>query len=327
MLEHVVDTAVSSQWYTNTRRPVVLLHGGAWDIPDAEVSDYIAGMADAIAIGRTLVGSGAPASEVVVSVVAKMEDSGVFDAGRGSVLRTDGTAVLDAGIMSGSDRSFGAVGMVRRIRNPIAFANTLRRDGRGIVRLAAGVDAEELALEMGHDLVDPEYQICEREVRRFNELRSISAYHTSVNFMADRDPRGTVGCVVLDSHGQLASGTSTGGTPLSPPGRIGDTPLPGCGFYCSANAGASATGWGEAIATVNLCARIVDDADDDRKEAHTILADRLTRMRSDVLNPNGSGATGGAIVVLANGSFGWAYTTPRMARAFWSPDTDQSILL
>lgn len=327
MVEHAPVPTVSSESYSVPDGPIILLHGGAWDIPDAEVPDYRTGMRSALDAGIECLQCGASATEVVVAVIASMEDSGSFDAGRGSVLRTDGTAVLDAGLMNGVDSSFGSVGAVRRVRNPIAFADTLRRKGAGIVRFAAGEDAELLAAEMGHQLVAPEYQICDRERARFDALQSRQRYHTSTNFVSDEVPRGTVGCVVLDAAGNLAAGTSTGGTPLSPPGRIGDTPLPGCGFYCTRRAGASATGWGEAIATVNLCARVVDDGSDATRDVRTILTTRLESMYDVVKNPSGGGATGGAITIRENRTFGWAYSTPRMARAFWTPEQGRTILI
>ncbi len=312
------ELSLNSAVFSETTGPILLLHGGAWDIPDGELGAYRHGLEEALACGIELLSQERSSEDVVVEVIATMEDSGEFDAGRGSVLREDQTAVLDAGIMRGSDLAFGSVGAVRRIKNPIRASRVILEAGKGIVRFAVGADAEELAFRMGCEMVDPEYHICKRELERYQALKKISSYHTSENFKDDSAPRGTVGCVVREPDGFVVAGTSTGGTPLSPPGRVGDTPLPGSGFYANRIAGSSATGWGEAIATVNLCSRVVDRMGDDQATLGSVLCRRLQEMFSTVRSPSGRGATGGVITVTQAGEFGWCYTTPRMARALWS---------
>ncbi|NNE34108.1 MAG: hypothetical protein HKN13_02660, partial [Rhodothermales bacterium] len=114
-----LSAVVRSDSFREADGPVLLIHGGAWDIPDSELADYRSGLEIALSCGRDSLAAREPADVVVMKVIVALEDSGSFDAGRGSVLRQDQTAVLDAGIMRGSDLAFGAIGAVRRVRNPI----------------------------------------------------------------------------------------------------------------------------------------------------------------------------------------------------------------
>ena len=165
----------------------------------------------------------------------------------------------------------------------------------------------------GFESIEPASLICERERRRFEAIREKRRYHTSHPFLPVVGPRGTVGCVALDAQGRLAAATSTGGTPFRPAGRIGDSPLPGCGFYANEMAAASATGWGEAIASVVLCKDAVDRVVRGLsvKEA---AESALKAMKSTIINKDGNGATGGLILLDRYGQGAWAFTTPVMAR-------------
>jgi beta-aspartyl-peptidase (threonine type) len=118
----------------------------------------------------------------------------------------------------------------------------------------------------------------------------------------------------------VAAATSTGGTPFKPPGRVGDSPLPGAGFYAAADGVAGATGWGEAITAVNLSSRAVL-ALDDSAHPEAIARRRLMHMHEAVTNPDGAGATGGLLLMDAEERAAWAYTTPRMARGGWQRDS------
>jgi beta-aspartyl-peptidase (threonine type) len=297
----------------------LLVHGGAWDIPDAEVAAHRDGLQQALATGRRRLLEGVPALEVVTEVVAVMEGHGAFDAGAGAVLTRGGTVELDAGVMDGATLAFGAVAAVRRIARPVRLARRLLKHGEGQVRLLMGDGAERFARAQGVPLVDNASLICERERARYEQLRTqADDYHTSHLFLGDeeRQPRGTVGCVARDRRGRLAAATSTGGTPFRPSGRVGDTPLPGAGFYATPDAAASATGWGEAIATVLLCARTVDTVTAGGTPIEAVRQ-RLQHMHRHVRNRDGQGATGGLIVLDAEGQGAWAFTTPRMARGGW----------
>lgn len=293
----------------------MLVHGGAWNIPLTETDDHLAGLREALARGRSMLLDGASARDVVVETVAVMEAHGAFDAGVGAVLTREGTVELDAGVMDGASLEFGAVAGVRRLMHPVRAARAVLEEGRGEVRLMVGEAAEQFAAATGCTLVAPETLICARERRRFEKLHREQAYHTSRPFLPDA-PKGTVGCVVRDRHGRLAAATSTGGTPFRPSGRVGDSPLPGAGFYASEEAAASATGWGEAIAAVLLCGRAVDDVA--RQAApEDVARKRLHAMYERIRNVRGEGATGGLILLGRDGTGAWAFTTPRMARGGW----------
>ena len=294
--------------------PVVLLHGGAWDIPTDEIDAHLDGMRRALRVGRRALERGRGALDTVVEVVAALEDHPAFDAGRGSVLDRDGQPQLDAGVMDGPALRWGAVANVRALANPIRAARALvETDGQE--RLMVGEGAERFAAEQGLLSVDPQSLVVERERRRYERLREAQGFHTSAAFAGRAVPRGTVGCVVLDADGRLAAGTSTGGAPFTRPGRVGDSPLVGSGFYADDRAAASATGWGEAIATVQLCARTCASSGGPEDAARREI-DRMLRL---VRWPGAGPATGGVITITHEGRGGWAFSTPRMARAWWSP--------
>ncbi len=300
--------------------PALIVHGGAWDIPDAEVADHREALSAALAAGRDRLRAGAAALDAVVAVIEVLEDHPALDAGVGAVLNRTGGIQLDAGVMDGATRDFGALLCTRRVRHPIAAAAHLLRRGHRQCSVLAGADADAWAAGEGLDTVEPETFILPRERLRFETLREREQrFHTSEAFRGPRGPRapqGTVGCVALDRGGRLAAGTSTGGAPYTLPGRVGDSPLPGCGYYASPRAGASATGWGEAIARVLMCgdaiARIEAGA---APQAAAEAA--VARLASLVHDPEGHGATGGIILLDGDGRCGMAFNTPRMARGTW----------
>ena len=297
--------------------PIVLLHGGAWDIPHGETGAHLDGLARALALGRRGVGRGDAALAVAVDAVAALEDHPAFDAGRGAVLDRDGQVQLDAGAMDGPTLRWGAVANVRALPNPIRAARALL-DADGQARLLVGEGAERFAAEVGLPAADPGALVVERERQRFERLRSVPGFHTSAAFAGAMDvPRGTVGAVVRDASGALAAATSTGGAPMTRPGRVGDSPVPGAGFFATAEGAASATGWGEAILTTQLCARAVALLAEHGPEgaARLALAEMLDRVRWAGASP----ATGGLILADAGGRAAWAFSTPRMARTSWRP--------
>jgi beta-aspartyl-peptidase (threonine type) len=300
---------------------MLLVHGGAWDIPDAVLDDHRDGLRTAVDRGRELLVDGAPALDVVTAVVATLEGHGAFDAGRGAMLNQDGEAELDAGVMDGATLAYGAVMATRRLPRPVRVARRLLEAGEGRVRMLAGEGAERFAAAEGMDLVENAHLACDRERERYERLRAqAEAVHPSTSFLpgAPHADAGadTVGCVARDEEGHLAAATSTGGTPFKPPGRVGDSPLPGAGFYATTGGAASATGWGEAIAAVVLSSRAVDNLG---RNGHPeqVARRRLRHMHEAVANPEGEGATGGLLLLSADGQGAWAHTTPRMARAGW----------
>ncbi len=303
--------------------PMLLAHGGAWDIPDAGVDAHREGLRAALDRGRRRLLDGAAALDVVTMVVAKLEADGAFDAGRGAMLNQEGEAELDAGVMDGSTLGYGAVLATKRLPQPVKVARRLLEAGDGRVRMLTGEGAEAFAAAEGMELVDNHHLVCERERQRFEEVRDqVERDHPSASFLpgapgADAGAD-TVGCVARDETGRLAAATSTGGTPFKPPGRVGDSPLPGAGFYATDAGAAGATGWGEAISAVVLSHRAVMSLDDDT-HPESIARERLAFMHRAVTNPDDEGATGGLLLLDADGQGGWAHSTPRMARGGWRP--------
>jgi len=303
--------------------PCLMVHGGAWDIPEAFLDEQRDALMQAVRSGKEALESGMNALDAVTSVVAGMESSGVFDAGCGAVLTRKGTVELDAGVMDGDSLAFGSVAAVHRIGNPIRVARRLLDSGGGMVRILVGESAERFAAAEGILPVDPCSLIHARERIRFDHLRAEELYHPSEAFHPGgaRMPSGTVGCVARDRDGRLAAATSTGGTPYRPPGRIGDTPLPGCGFYADRHAAISTTGWGEAIASTNLAGRIAINVERGTDPLDAANAE-LLRMADRIANDAGRCARGGVIVLGSDGSGAWAYTTPRMVRGGWAVGQD-----
>jgi len=307
---------------------VLLVHGGAWDIPDEECEDHEQGLDNALGLGTMLLGNGSEAVEAVIQVLCQMENSGIFDAGCGAVLNKDGEVELDAGMMCGNTKQWGAVAGVKMFRNPVKIAHKIALDGKGQYCFLANKHAEQFALEAGFDPVLNEDLICAREKKRYERFLSRSAtYHTSHPFMKPQDggPRGTIGCIALDSKGKLAAATSTGGTPFRRAGRIGDSPLPGCGFFANGVGAASATGWGEAIASVSLCREAVFLLEGGMRPIEAVSA-VLEKMHNSVENLDGQGATGGLILLNNSGEGAWGFTTPRMARGWAVVDENQRFI-
>lgn len=290
----------------------LLVHGGAWAIPDDALDEHRADLRVALEAGRRALLDGTAALDVVVEVVARLETSGTFDAGRGSVLTLDGRVEMDAACMDGAMSEVGSVIGIKKYPQPIHIAHALLRRGRGETRMLAGAGAEAFAAAAGFAAVDPAELVHPRERERHAQLLAEQAFMPSDAFLPR--PRGTVGCVARDRAGRFAAATSTGGTPLKPPGRVGDSPLPGSGLYASAAGAVSCTGWGEALLSRVTALRALMAAE------HEAPADAARHALADlyrhVVNHRGEGGTGGLILLTPRGGVA-AYTTPRMARAGW----------
>jgi len=261
--------------------------------------------------------------EGATEAVATLEAHEAFTAGYGAVLNQNGEAELDAGVMDGDALEFGSVAATRHLARPVRVARRLLDDGEGRVRMLVGEGAEQFARTQGMNLVPNDRLVCPRERERHERLQAqVAPDHPSTSFLPGAPPFGgadTVGNVVPDPAGRLAAATSTGGTPFKPPGRVGDSPLPGAGFYADEHVAVSATGWGEAIAMVGL-ARDVRERVVDGAPVEGAARRALRRMQDRVESPDGEGATGGCIVVTPEDA-AYAFTTPRMARG-WSDGDD-----
>src|SRR6201996_3971031 len=304
-------------------KPILLVHGGAWAIPDDAVEAHTFGVRSALLAGYALLERGATAVDAVEAAVAVLEDDEAFDAGRGSFLTREGKVQLDAllmdGGMTGTMRA-GGVACVERLRNPIHAARLVLEKSPHVYFV--GRDAENFAAEHGMPLIDNAELVLDRERERLalaqhKERAGLPDQTFSGAQETDKEPPGpasydasshdTVGAVALDAGGNLAAATSTGGTLNKAPGRVGDSSLIGCGCYAdNLSAAVSLTGWGEPIMKLVLGKWAVDRvlAGDTPEEAAAAsiayLYDRL-------------GGHGGMILMGPDGRIGIAHNTPRMA--------------
>ena len=287
--------------------PVLVVHGGAWAIPDDMVEAHLRGVRDALNTGWRLLERGGTAMDAIEAAITAMEDDETFDAGRGSFLTRDGRVQLDALMMDGATLRAGGVGCVERIRNPIQAARLVLDQSPHVYFVAEG--AERFAQEHGMKLCRNEELVIDREVERLKQAQAREAAgKPDLTFAGPGCD--TVGAVALDMHGNLAAGTSTGGTLNKAPGRVGDASLIGCGCYAdNQSAGVSCTGWGEPIMKLVLAKRAADRVREGRTP-ETATNEAITYLKARL---NGHG---GMILVDRQGRFGIAHNTPRMAWAY-----------
>jgi len=294
-------------------QPAIIVHGGAWDIPAELHEAHRQGTRRAVEAGWALLEAGGAAMDAVEAAIVIMEDDETFDAGRGSFLNADGQVELDAGCMDGAELQVGAVASVQFIRNPIRLARAVMEKSEHV--LLAGQGAQRFAQRMGFPSCELTDLAVPREFERWQKLLYDRTYSARQSFSqtvptVERGLADTVGCVALDQAGHLAAGTSTGGTPNKMPGRVGDVPMVGCGFYADDElGGASCTGWGESIAKVLLA----------RLALHQVQQlgnpQAAARAAIQVLTERVNGL-GGVILLAADGRPGWHHNTPRMALAY-----------
>jgi beta-aspartyl-peptidase (threonine type) len=286
--------------------PAFIVHGGAWDIPDEEVSGHLNGCRIAAQIGWTILKDGGSALDAVEAAIRSMEDDPAFDAGKGAWLNSAGEVELDAIIMDGATLNNGAVAAVQHVRNPITVARMVME--RTSHSLLTGRGAEHFAQAQGIELCDESELLTGHELERWRSIKAQKNYSVRESFSGT--PHGTVGAVARDRAGHIAAGTSTGGTPNKLQGRVGDSPLIGCGCYADdLSAGASATGWGESIMKVVLSKAVCDYSV--LGQAAQAAAERAIGMLADRAQ-----GLGGLIVIDRSGQIGVAFNTPRMARAW-----------
>jgi L-asparaginase / beta-aspartyl-peptidase len=289
--------------------PVMLVHGGAWAIPDGEVEAHVRGVKAASAQGWQVLRDGGSALDAVEAAVVAMEEDETFDAGRGSFLNMDGRVQLDALMMDGATLRAGGVGCVEHIRNPIRAAKKILTESPHVYFVGKG--AERFAQEHGIELCSNDDLIIEREVQRLREAKKQSYLEMPDEFGPMRSSD-TVGAVALDRDGNIAAATSTGGTLNKAPGRVGDSSLIGCGCYAdNRSAAVSTTGWGEPMMKLVLSKWAADRVEDGL--APQEAAQRALSYLKARLNGHG-----GIIIVDTRGRIGLAHNTPRMAWALTS---------
>ena len=307
-------------------KPSLIVHGGAWDIPDESVEACKAGCQRALAAGWEILSRGGPALNAVEAAVTVLEDDPVFDAGFGSHLNLDGRVECDAIVMEGATLRAGAVAAVQRVRNPIQLARKVLENSPHMMLVGEG--AERFATEHGVPMCAPEDLVAEMERDAWLKCRNskhAAAYHRG-------HEQGTVGAVALDRHGALFAATSTGGTCCKLQGRVGDSPLIGCGCYADSEAGGiSCTGYGEAIMKIVMAKTAAEflrhPAAMETDAGETLFPKRfnpdtatLAARASVKLLADRTKGTGGLILLDRHGNPGFAFNTPRMAYGYVKSD-------
>ena len=289
-----------------SNHPVLVVHGGAWAIPDDMVEAHLNGTRQAIAAGWRVLEKGGSALDAAEEAVVVMEDDEAFDAGRGSFLNREGKVQMDALIMDGATLRAGGVGCVEHIANPIRAARKVLSESPHVYFVAEG--AERFAQEHGIALCKNEDLIIPREIERLRAFQAAAPGATQELF-APTISHDTVGAVALDREGNIAAATSTGGTLNKAPGRLGDSSLIGCGCYAdNQSAAVSTTGWGEPIMKLVL-AKWAADRVASGSLPQWVAAEAMNHLKDRV---NGHG---GIILLDSQGRCGLAHNTPRMAWA------------
>lgn len=291
----------------------IAIHGGAGTIrrgdltPELE-AEYRSALEEALSAGHLVLRQGGSSLDAVVAAVRVMEDSPLFNAGKGAVFTSEGTNELDAAIMDGRTLMAGAVAGVKRVRSPITLARAVMENSPHV--MMSGDGADTFAAEQGLELVDPSYFFTQR---RWDALQRAKAEEAGAQVTAAGDPDdrkfGTVGAVALDREGNLAAATSTGGMTNKRFGRIGDAPIIGAGTYAdNKSCAVSATGHGEYFirATVahDICARV------------KYLGLSLEDAANDVVMKElvGMGGEGGVIAIDRKGNIAMPFNSEGMYR-------------
>lgn len=283
----------------------LVMHGGAGTIlrerMSAEVEqEYRAALTEALRAGHRALAEGASGLDAVVAAITILEDSPLFNAGRGAVFTADGTNSLDASIMDGASLRAGAVAGVTDVRNPIALARLVMEKSPHVMLSGAG--AEQFAREQGIPSTPKEWFHTERRWQDLQEARAAEKF-------------GTVGAIALDRNQGLTAGTSTGGMTNKKWGRIGDSPIIGAGTYANARCAVSGTGWGEffirnAVA-YDICARVEHGGVSLPAAADAVIMQKLEQQEKN---------TGGVIAMDRDGRIATPFNTAGMYRGWIDQD-------
>jgi beta-aspartyl-peptidase (threonine type) len=302
-------------------QPTIIVHGGAWNIPDHLLEPHRAGCRAAALRGWRALQDGGSALDAIEAAIAVLEDDHTFDAGTGSFLNADGQVELDAGIMDGRTLAAGAVAAVHRVKNPISLARHVMLSDDVLL---VGPGATRYAEHVGMPLCAEEDLVIERERVLWQQMRDQK--HDRSRFLfgdqatVSRRLTDTVGAVAIDAAGNIAAGTSTGGSPFKWPGRVGDVPIVGSGFFAdNGGGGASSTGWGEGIMRIAMAKHAVDLMAAGRPAPEAAeAAVRLLASKTQGL--------GGIILIDREGRVGHHYTTEHMAYAYVTADLTEPVV-
>jgi len=306
----VFGIAVSAQAAT----PVLVVHGGAGVIakevtPEKEKA-VRAELRKALESGYAVLKSGGSSLDAVTATIVPLEDSPLFNAGKGAVFNHDGRNELDASIMDGATLRAGSVANVHKVKNPIRLARAVMEKSPHV--MLAGDGAEAFAQSIGIELVDPKYFYTQERWQQLQD--ALKAEQAQAVDPGKAPHHGTVGAVALDQAGHLAAGTSTGGMTNKRWGRIGDSPVIGAGTYANTKCAVSATGWGEfyirANAAHDICARVEYKGEPVAQAADDVVLGIVPKLGGD----------GGVIALDAAGNIAMPFNTEGMYRGWVDRD-------
>ncbi|NHJ04692.1 MAG: peptidase T [Candidatus Heimdallarchaeota archaeon] len=283
----------------------IIVHGGAWSIPENMVKDSISGVEEAVKIGWEILLKGGSALDAVENAVNSMEENPIFNAGKGAALNERGNVELDAIIIDGAMLNTGAVASVKNIIHTVSLARIIMEKTEHVFIIGEG--ANLIAKENGFEEISEEELITESTLNERKQFKFRGAVNTLYNV-------DTVGAVALDSFGNIAAATSTGGITGKKIGRIGDSPIIGAGAYADNKiGGASATGHGESILKVMLSRNAIENL---KYGLNPLEAAKLSLqdMKSRV------GGHGGLILLDKLGNIGFHFTTEKMVWAYIKND-------
>ncbi|GAA4110924.1 isoaspartyl peptidase/L-asparaginase [Aquimarina addita] len=307
----------------------IVIHGGAGTIlkenmtPEKEAS-YKAKLEEAIRVGHTILDNGGTSMDAVQKTINILEDSPLFNAGKGAVFTNDGTNELDASIMDGSNLDAGAIAGVTTVKNPINLAREVMINSPHVMLSGAG--AEQFAKERKLEMVDPGYFFTEARIKSLERVKQKEKDNKATKKTGFYDPAikdskfGTVGCVALDKQGNLAAGTSTGGMTNKKWNRIGDAPIIGAGTYANnLTCAVSSTGWGEyfirAMVAYDISA-LMEYKGLSLQEAATLV---IQKKVPDL------GGDGGIIAIDKNGNIAMEFNTAGMYRATMNAEGELTV--
>lgn len=305
------------------QKPVIAVHGGAGMVHSGRGEAVLMGVKKAAKTGFDILSDGGNAVDAVIEAVAIMEDEGAFNAGYGSSLNIEKCIEMEASVMDGKTLQAGAVGLLKDVRNPVRLARIVMEKTDHV--FVVGEGAEKLAkmfnLERRKPATEVRLKYYEQQIKallngKFELPRLASLIRNSPELFELE----TVGAVALDKNGNVAAATSTGGFPLKLPGRIGDSPLIGCGTYADNRAGAcSATGVGEIAIRLVLAKTVCNymengrNAQDSVERAIKLVNERITATYNSM----------GLIAVDVRGRIGAAHNSPNLCWAYVTPEKQE----
>ena len=319
-----------SVFFYSQKKYVVVIHGGAGTILKKDMSpeleeQYSAKLKEALTQSYQKIKEGKSSLEAVEAAIVVMEDSPLFNAGKGAVFTSDGRNELDASIMYGKDKSAGAVAGLTVVKNPIKAAIAVMQKSEHVMMIGKG--AEQFAKKEGLEIVNPKYfwtqhrwdalQKVKKAELKANQPNAMNNSHYPSYYWVDKK-FGTVGCVALDKDGNISAGTSTGGMTNKKYGRVGDAPIIGAGTYADKNVGISGTGWGEFYIRTSAARTVAAKYEYQNKDVKTATQEVMLEIEK-------LGGDGGIIALDKNGNVAMTFNTEGMYRGTVTEDGEINI--